>query len=77
MYTDNIMVIVTDLTLYIPALIEELKKYGEVLGFKINATRFQIFNISTSDDQVAWLKAKFPFQWMAKSMNYLGMHIAT
>lgn len=66
---------VTQPHLFLPSIIQEFQKFGEVSNFKVNRSKLEILSILLSKKALQQLSTSFPFKTGSTSSRYLGIHI--
>lgn len=73
LYADDILLTLTDPINSIPALIQCIKEFGQISGYKVNYEKSEIMPLGNLDhEEPAFVK---PFRWSPKGMRYLGIKI--
>lgn len=73
LYADDLLLTLTDLTNSIPALIECVKEFGHISGYKVNLGKSEIMPlVECGNAEPPFIK---PFRWAPTGLNYLGVKI--
>lgn len=70
---DNLLTYVTEPSTSIPALLNNLKEYGEISGYLTNEV--ESIAMMLSGECPVELKEKVHFRWTEKGLRYLGISI--
>lgn len=76
LYADDILVVCTNPTQSVPALLQLLQDYSAVSGYKLNRTKSTIFPLKISTG-VRENISQYQFQWSTSSITYLGIQLAS
>lgn len=73
LYADDVLVYVSDPLSSVPILMEEIKQYGNLSGYKINVNKTEALALNTHISP--HIKASFHFRWPREGITYLGAKI--
>uniref|UniRef100_A0A8C6WLV1 Reverse transcriptase domain-containing protein n=1 Tax=Neogobius melanostomus TaxID=47308 RepID=A0A8C6WLV1_9GOBI len=73
LYADDIIVYITDIKQTLPALLEEINKYGEISGYKLNHNKTEAMEIGENLEND--FKKQFKLKWTRDKVRYLGIKI--
>ena len=73
LYADDILLTLTDPSNSIPALVNCVKEFGQISGYKVNFTKSEIMPLGISNKyEPIYVK---PFRWTPGGFTYLGVKI--
>lgn len=76
-YTDDILLYVTNPLITLLNLIAAFDRFGILSNFKVNFNKSEALNINMSRTMIELLKKDFSFRWQENSIKYLGTYIPT
>lgn len=74
LYADDIILYLTKLENTLPALMNNIKEYSTISGYKLNKQKCE--SISLGDPISIELKKKYPWKWDQAKIKYLGIEIS-
>ncbi len=74
LYADDLLLYVTDPHTSVPPLLQCLKEYGAVSGYKLNYTKSEILPLNIQDNNVRSLTDQL--KWCTNGFKYLGLQIS-
>lgn len=75
LYADDLLVYIQQPHTFLPSLMQELRRFGDLSNFKLNMSKTEALNISLTPSTLTQLRTNFPFQWGARGISYLGVTI--
>lgn len=73
LFADDLLVLLNNPSLSVPALLENLKEYGELSGYLTNESKSAAMMVAGNCP--AELKEKVDFKWTDRGFRYLGVII--
>lgn len=73
LYADDILIYLTEPNKSIPPLLENLKRFGSVSGYKVNLQKTGAMMLNS--EMTKELKELSPFEWVPTGFKYLGVNI--
>uniref|UniRef100_A0A8C5QKB6 Reverse transcriptase domain-containing protein n=1 Tax=Leptobrachium leishanense TaxID=445787 RepID=A0A8C5QKB6_9ANUR len=75
-YADDLLFLLPHPRTSMPHLLEHFKIFGELSGYKINNDKSNMLSLDMSTTDVSFVRSRFPFQWCASRLKYLGIWIS-
>ena len=72
-YANDVIIFLTDIYKSLPALLEEIGKYGAISGYKLNSAKTEAMEIGCNL-QIEF-KKRFKLKWDQNKIKYLGITI--
>lgn len=74
LYADDVLLYLTEIDTSISHLLDYLKKFGHISGFKVNLSKTEAMPIGAGTRLAA--PTGFPFHWSPKEITYLGIRVS-
>uniref|UniRef100_A0A8C5MYT0 Reverse transcriptase domain-containing protein n=1 Tax=Leptobrachium leishanense TaxID=445787 RepID=A0A8C5MYT0_9ANUR len=74
-YADDLLFFLPNSKSSMPHLLDHIRIFGELSGYKINNDKSNILGIHMSPPDVSYARTNFPFQWCPSRLKYLGIWI--
>uniref|UniRef100_A0A8C5Q8T9 Reverse transcriptase domain-containing protein n=1 Tax=Leptobrachium leishanense TaxID=445787 RepID=A0A8C5Q8T9_9ANUR len=75
LFADDVLLSLTSPITTLPNLLKALKDYGRVSGYKLNADKSEVLDLTLAEEERAVMRDRFPFRWCHPSMGSLGTQL--